>query len=130
MTRVSAALVIGAPLLVGACAAESTTPPAEVRPVRTVVVDPKPIDDDRQAVGEMRPRYESDIGFRVAGKIVARAVDVGVSVRRATCWRGSTSRTIGTSCKSARRRHRRRAKPCWSRRRRRGPRCANCWRAA
>ncbi len=27
---------------------------AEVRPVRVMTVDPKPIDDDRQAVGEIR----------------------------------------------------------------------------
>ncbi|HEX6641422.1 MAG TPA: efflux RND transporter periplasmic adaptor subunit [Thermoanaerobaculia bacterium] len=82
MTRVSAALVIGAPLLVGACTAESTTPPAEVRPVRTVVVDPKSVADDRRAVGEVRPRYESDLGFRVSGKIVARTVDVGASAKK------------------------------------------------
>jgi len=53
----------------------------EVRSVRTVVVDPKPIEDDRRAVGEVRPRYESDIGFRVAGKIIARHVDVGAVVK-------------------------------------------------
>jgi hypothetical protein len=40
------------------------------------VVDPKPVADDRRAVGEVRPRYESDLGFRVSGKVVARAVDV------------------------------------------------------
>lgn len=53
----------------------------EVRPVRTIVVDPKPIEDDRQAVGEIRPRQESDLGFRVSGKVVSRAVDVGNSVK-------------------------------------------------
>ena len=50
--------------------------------MRTVTVDPKPIDDDRQAVGEVRARYESDLGFRVSGKVVARLVDVGVSVKK------------------------------------------------
>lgn len=55
--------------------------PPEIRPVRTVVVDPQPIDDDRQAVGEIRPRQESDLGFRVSGKVVSRAVDLGVSVK-------------------------------------------------
>lgn len=47
-----------------------------------MVVDPKPIDDDRQAVGEIKPRQESDLGFRVSGKMVSRAVDVGVSVKK------------------------------------------------
>jgi RND family efflux transporter MFP subunit len=55
---------------------------SDVRPVRTVTVDPKPIDDDRQAVGEIRARYESDLGFRVSGKVVARLVDVGASVKK------------------------------------------------
>jgi RND family efflux transporter MFP subunit len=51
------------------------------RPVRTVVVDPKPVLDDRQAVGEVKPRYESDLSFRVDGKVVSRRVDVGTAVK-------------------------------------------------
>jgi RND family efflux transporter MFP subunit len=53
----------------------------EIRPVRAVPVDPKPILDDRQAVGEVKPRYESDLSFRVDGKLVSRRVDIGVSVK-------------------------------------------------
>ena len=60
---------------------DAEPPKTEVRPVRTVVVDPKPIDDDRQAVGEIKPRYESDLGFRVAGKVISRSVDVGNAVK-------------------------------------------------
>ena len=37
---------------------------------------------ERRAVGEVRARYESDLAFRVSGKMVARLVDVGVSVRK------------------------------------------------
>ena len=54
----------------------------EVRSARTVVVDPKPVHNDRQAVGEVKPRYESDLSFRVPGKVLARRVDVGASVRK------------------------------------------------
>jgi RND family efflux transporter MFP subunit len=54
----------------------------QVRSVRTVVVDPKPVLDGRQAVGEVKPRYESDLSFRVAGKLVARRVDVGATVKQ------------------------------------------------
>jgi len=53
----------------------------EIRPVRTVVIDPKPIDDDREAIGEIRPRYESDLGFRVSGKVLSRTVDIGDRVK-------------------------------------------------
>ena len=66
---------------VGACK-EDTPKSVEIRPVRTEVIDPKPIDDDRQAVGEIKPRYETDIGFRLSGKLISRAVDVGVSVKK------------------------------------------------
>ena len=54
----------------------------EIRPVRTVLVDPKPVLDGRQAVGEVKPRYESDLSFRVTGKLVARRVDVGAMVKQ------------------------------------------------
>ena len=74
-------LLLGLAAWLGGCKAE-TQNTVEVRPVRTVVVDPKPIEDDRRAVGEIKPRYESDLGFRVAGKVVSRAVDVGVSVKK------------------------------------------------
>lgn len=56
--------------------------PVEIRLVRTLVVDPKPTGDDRQAVGEVKPRYQSDLSFRVAGKMLSRLVDVGASVKR------------------------------------------------
>ena len=63
----------------------------EVRPARAVVVNPKPIDDDRQAVGEVKPRYESDLSFRVAGKLLSRLVDVGATVKQ-----GDTLATLDT----------------------------------
>jgi RND family efflux transporter MFP subunit len=73
--------VVASLALLGGCDRPSAKPP-EVRPVRTTSVDPKPIDDDRRAVGEVRARYESDLGFRVSGKVVARLVDIGVSVKK------------------------------------------------
>jgi RND family efflux transporter MFP subunit len=53
----------------------------ELRPVRTVIVHARPIEDARQAVGEVRPRHESELSFRVTGKVLARLVDVGAVVR-------------------------------------------------
>jgi RND family efflux transporter MFP subunit len=73
----------------GACKAEK--PASDVRSARTVIVDPKRIDTDRQAVGEVKPRYESDLSFRVAGKVLVRRVDVGAIVRR-----GDTLATLDT----------------------------------
>lgn len=74
-------LILSGMLALTACGRETAKLP-EVRPVKTVVVDPMPIDDDKQAVGEVRPRQETDFGFRVAGKVVSRPVDVGVTVAK------------------------------------------------
>jgi RND family efflux transporter MFP subunit len=56
--------------------------PVESRLVRTLVVNPRPVGEDRQAIGEVKPRYESDLSFRVAGKVLSRLVDIGAWVRQ------------------------------------------------
>ena len=65
--------------------------PTALRLVRTLVVDPKSIGEDRRAIGEVKPRYESDLSFRVAGKVPSRLVDVGASVKQ-----GDTLATLDT----------------------------------
>jgi RND family efflux transporter MFP subunit len=75
-------LILGLALATAGCGeAASHKRTAEVRPVRAIVVDPKPVENNRSAVGEIRPRYESDLGFRIAGKITQRMVDVGATVK-------------------------------------------------
>jgi RND family efflux transporter MFP subunit len=74
-------LLLGLVLPLAGCG-EAPAKAPEIKSVRTVVVDPRPIEDDRHAVGEVRPRYESELGFRIAGKVIARAVDVGASVKK------------------------------------------------
>jgi RND family efflux transporter MFP subunit len=56
--------------------------PVEARPVHTLVVDFKAVGEDRHAIGEVKPRYESDLSFRVAGKVLSRLVDVGAWVKQ------------------------------------------------
>ena len=73
----------------GGCKTEK--PPLEARFTRAVMVDPQPVHDDRQVIGEVKPRYESDLSFRVAGKILARLVDIGASVKQ-----GDTLATLDT----------------------------------
>ena len=65
--------------------------PVESRPIRTLVIDLKPVGEDRYVIGEIKPRYESDLSFRVAGKVLSRPVDVGASVRQ-----GDTLATLDT----------------------------------
>ena len=53
-----------------------------VRPVRTVTVAPA---ENRALVelsGEIQPRYESRLGFRVGGKLIGRQVEIGSVVKR------------------------------------------------
>jgi multidrug efflux system membrane fusion protein len=54
----------------------------EIRPVRAMQVAADNIDVAAEFSGEVRPRIESRLGFRVGGKIVSRKVDVGAVVKR------------------------------------------------
>ena len=74
--------ILIAALLLNGCQEQAQTTELVIRPVRTVIVEPKAIEDDRQAIGEIRPRYEADLGFRVGGKLVSRLVDIGAIVKK------------------------------------------------
>jgi RND family efflux transporter MFP subunit len=68
--------------LLAACGdqATSATPKAE-RPVQIQRVAFEPADASREFVGVVRARHETDLGFRVAGKMIVRSVNVGDGVR-------------------------------------------------
>src|SRR6202007_2435935 len=51
-------------------------------PVRTVTVEPQDMGETLSLTGEMQPRYQADLGFRVNGKILDRPVDVGTEVKK------------------------------------------------
>lgn len=52
-------------------------PKAEIRPVQTISVHYEVLPDIAAQVGEIRPHYESDLGFRVAGRIRERTLELG-----------------------------------------------------
>src|SRR5271165_2165476 len=54
----------------------------DIRPVRTATVEPKEAGDTLSLTGEIQPRYQTDLGFRVNGKILERPVDVGTQVKK------------------------------------------------
>jgi membrane fusion protein, multidrug efflux system len=76
----STAVLAGALMLLGACAKEAPKPDV-VRPVRTLVLSPQ-AGDLMTFAGEVRPRYETALAFRVPGQIVTRRVEVGSVVKR------------------------------------------------
>jgi len=64
------------------CREEQKAAPQAVRPVRTVTVELHEGGEKVSLTGEIQPRYQADLGFRVNGKILQRPVDVGTQVKR------------------------------------------------
>jgi RND family efflux transporter MFP subunit len=67
-------------LLLAGCGEKQAQPAAKARPVLVSTVHYEPGSADRSFVGTVRPRIETDIGFRVSGKIAKRLVEVGQTV--------------------------------------------------
>ena len=77
-------LVVGLlPLALAACnhAASSTDPRTQTALVRVVTVEPS-VHAERSFTGVVAARVQSDLGFRVPGKILERLVDTGQTVTR------------------------------------------------
>ncbi|GGC24524.1 efflux RND transporter periplasmic adaptor subunit [Pseudoduganella buxea] len=79
LTLVAAAAIAAATLTACSKPAEKTE---DIRPVRAIVLAGSDIDVNAEFSGEVRPRYESRLGFRVPGKITARRIEVGSTVRK------------------------------------------------
>lgn len=59
-------------------ASQAAAPPRPVQVLRVAFV---PLTEEREFAGVVRARYETDLGFRVGGKMVARVVNTGDQVR-------------------------------------------------
>lgn len=75
------AIALAAPVLLAACGAEEQAQPP-IRPVETVVVRTGALSGAAGFAGEVRARHESDLAFRVGGKVIERRVDAGAIVRK------------------------------------------------
>ena len=65
-----------------ACKKEEKAATPDIRPVRTVIVEPSEAGETVSLTGEIQARYQADIGFRVNGKIIERPADVGTQVKK------------------------------------------------
>jgi multidrug efflux pump subunit AcrA (membrane-fusion protein) len=74
--------VLVAALALGSCGKEEKAAAPQIRPVRTVTVEPRDTGETLSLTGEIQPRYQADLGFRVGGKILERPVDVGSAVKK------------------------------------------------
>lgn len=75
-------VVLAAGLLAGCMEVESK--PGQAVPVRVMPVVMEPITPARRYTGIIRPRHESDLAFRVGGKVVERLINVGERVAPGT----------------------------------------------
>lgn len=73
---------LAAALLLSACQRPEAPAHEEVRPVQTLVAGRSGGTVDSKFSGELVARYESQLGFRVAGKVADRLVEVGSAVKR------------------------------------------------
>jgi RND family efflux transporter MFP subunit len=69
------------PLALAACQAEPAAVAKPDRPVLVQTVAFEPRTPERSFVATIRPRVESDLGFRVPGKVATRLVNVGDAVK-------------------------------------------------
>jgi RND family efflux transporter MFP subunit len=72
---VCAVIALAAPL--AGCTSESAPYVAVPQPVRAASVTYSAAAEARSYTGTIKPRYESDLGFRVSGKIIERLVNIG-----------------------------------------------------
>ena len=68
--------------LLTACGRDAPSgPPADIRPVRAERVDWQYGQGSARYAGEVRARYETDLAFRVAGRVATRLVEAGTQVK-------------------------------------------------
>src|SRR6185436_19757635 len=80
LPRWTSLLAVSALALLTACS-KPVEKTEDIRPVRAIQLAADHADVVAEFSGEVRPRVESRLGFRVGGKIIARKVDVGTVVK-------------------------------------------------
>jgi len=68
-------------LALAACGKPPEPRPEDIRPVRVLRIGAAETTRSFELAGEVRPRYETRLAFRVGGKIVERLVEVGTRVK-------------------------------------------------
>jgi len=79
--RFAHAAAVALALILSGCAKEAPPPP-RVPPVVLAQVKAGVADAASVFAGEVKPRHEADLAFRIGGKVVARNVDTGARVRK------------------------------------------------
>ncbi|MDX8532728.1 efflux RND transporter periplasmic adaptor subunit [Mesorhizobium sp. VK25A] len=80
LTRIAPLLILTA---FAACSRSEEKPPEIIRPVLSMVVEPKTVETFGFA-GSVEPQYSADLAFRLLGRVVSRDVKVGDLVTKGT----------------------------------------------
>ncbi|MFD2052707.1 efflux RND transporter periplasmic adaptor subunit [Mesorhizobium calcicola] len=83
MNRPTSVIALSALVLVGACSAEPEKAPEIIRPVLSVVVEPRS-SQTLGFAGVVEPEFSANLAFRLLGRVVSRDVGVGDLVTRGT----------------------------------------------
>ncbi len=94
-------LLIAVAVTAAGCA-KHEPPPAAARPVMLAQVVPGSGAETAVFAGEVKPRYESDLAFRIPGKIVIRAVDAGARVSKGQVLARLDPADVGLQAEAAR----------------------------
>ncbi|TPL45766.1 efflux RND transporter periplasmic adaptor subunit [Mesorhizobium sp. B2-4-6] len=80
LPRLASLLILAA---LAACSRSQEKPPEIIRPVLSMVVEPKTVETFGFA-GSVEPQYSADLAFRLLGRVVSRDVKVGDLVTKGT----------------------------------------------
>lgn len=80
-TRAACAAIAAAMIFSAGCSKPSEKTDT-IRPARVMTVRAATGDDVMLFAGDVRPRYEIDMSFRIGGKLLERKVDMGAQVKR------------------------------------------------
>ena len=80
LTRIAPLIVL---LSLGACSRSEEKPPEIIRPVLSMVIEPKTVETFGFA-GTIQPQFSADLAFRLLGRVVSRDVKVGDLVTKGT----------------------------------------------
>jgi len=100
-TRSITSVSIFALTLVAAGCNQKTETPESVRPVLSTVVEPIE-SGSTAAAGTIEPRYKTDLGFRLLGRLIARPVNVGDSIDEGQTVAAIDSTALELAVRSAR----------------------------
>src|SRR5215207_4659567 len=81
ISRITLSLALAVSIAMAASCSKPEAPREPIRSVKVLTVGVQNLQSGYEFAGEVRPRVESRLGFRVAGKIIRRQAELGQRVQ-------------------------------------------------